>query len=33
MTIRIGGQILVDQLRTQGCGRVFTLPGENLLAR
>ncbi|MEO6112951.1 MAG: thiamine pyrophosphate-binding protein, partial [Sphingomicrobium sp.] len=32
MTIRTGGQILVDQLRIQGCDRVFTVPGESFLA-
>ena len=26
-TLRTGGQILVDQLRIQGCDRVFTVPG------
>ena len=30
--LRTGGQILVDQLRIQGCDRVFTLPGESFLA-
>ncbi len=29
---RTGGQILVDQLRIQGCDRVFTVPGESFLA-
>ncbi|HVF36916.1 MAG TPA: thiamine pyrophosphate-binding protein [Sphingomicrobium sp.] len=32
MIKRTGGQILVDQLRTQGCDRVFTVPGESFLA-
>jgi len=32
MTIRTGGQILVDQLRIQGCDRLFTVPGESFLA-
>ena len=32
MTTRTGGQILVDQLRTQGCDRIFTVPGESFLA-
>jgi acetolactate synthase I/II/III large subunit len=31
MTMRTGGQILVDQLRTQGCDRIFTVPGESFL--
>ena len=26
---RTGGRILVDQLRIQGCDRIFTVPGEN----
>ena len=30
MTPRTGGQILVDQLRINGCDRVFTVPGESL---
>src|SRR5438067_12690655 len=29
---RTGGRILVDQLRTQGCDRIFTVPGESFLA-
>ena len=29
---RTGGQILVDQLRINGCDRVFTVPGESFLA-
>ncbi|GAA4035462.1 thiamine pyrophosphate-binding protein [Sphingomonas rosea] len=29
---RTGGQILVDQLRIQGCDRLFTVPGESFLA-
>ena len=29
---RTGGQILVDQLRIQGCDRIFTVPGESFLA-
>ncbi|MEO6248358.1 MAG: thiamine pyrophosphate-binding protein [Sphingomicrobium sp.] len=32
MTLRSGGQILVDQLLAQGCDRVFTVPGESFLA-
>jgi acetolactate synthase-1/2/3 large subunit len=32
MTIRTGGRILVDQLRTNGCDRIFTVPGESFLA-
>ena len=32
MTLRTGGQILVDQLRIQGCDRIFTVPGESFLA-
>ena len=32
MTKRTGGQILVDQLKIQGCERVFTVPGESFLA-
>ena len=32
MTIRTGGQILVDQLVIQGCDRIFTVPGESFLA-
>ena len=32
MTTRTGGQILVDQLRIQGCNRIFTMPGESFLA-
>ena len=32
MTIRSGGQILVDQLVIQGCDRIFTVPGESFLA-
>ena len=32
MTTRTGGQILVDQLRIQGCDRIFTVPGESFLA-
>jgi acetolactate synthase I/II/III large subunit len=31
-SLRSGGQILVDQLRIQGCDRVFTVPGESFLA-
>ncbi|MDQ3143806.1 MAG: thiamine pyrophosphate-binding protein [Pseudomonadota bacterium] len=30
--LRTGGKILVDQLRIQGCDRVFTVPGESFLA-
>jgi acetolactate synthase-1/2/3 large subunit len=32
MTIRTGGRILVDQLKIQGCDRIFTVPGESFLA-
>src|SRR6478752_943940 len=32
MTTRSGGRILVDQLRIQGCDRIFTVPGESFLA-
>lgn len=36
MTMRSGartrGRILVDQLRIQGCDRIFTVPGESFLA-
>jgi acetolactate synthase-1/2/3 large subunit len=32
MTTRTGGQIRVDQLRIQGCDRIFTVPGESFLA-
>ncbi|MEO5773828.1 MAG: thiamine pyrophosphate-binding protein [Sphingomicrobium sp.] len=32
MTMRTGGRILVDQLRLQGCDRIFTVPGESFLA-
>jgi len=32
MTKRSGGRILVDQLRIQGCDRIFTVPGESFLA-
>ena len=30
--LRTGGQILVDQLRINGCDRIFTVPGESFLA-
>lgn len=29
---RMGGRILVDQLKIQGCDRIFTVPGESFLA-
>jgi acetolactate synthase-1/2/3 large subunit len=29
---RTGGRILVDQLKIQGCDRIFTVPGESFLA-
>jgi acetolactate synthase I/II/III large subunit len=29
---RTGGRVLVDQLRIQGCDRIFTVPGESFLA-
>src|SRR4029078_2988984 len=29
---RTGARILVDQLRIQGCDRIFTVPGESFLA-
>ena len=32
MTKRTGGQILVEQLKIQGCDRIFTVPGESFLA-
>ena len=32
MTLRTGGQILVEQLKIQGCDRIFTVPGESFLA-
>ena len=32
MTKRTGGRILVDQLKIQGCDRLFTVPGESFLA-
>ncbi|QNM82724.1 thiamine pyrophosphate-binding protein [Sphingomonas sabuli] len=32
MTKRTGGQILVDQLKINGCDRIFTVPGESFLA-
>jgi len=32
MTRRSGGQILIDNLAAQGCDRIFTVPGESLLA-
>jgi acetolactate synthase-1/2/3 large subunit len=32
MTSRTGGRILVDQLRINGCDRIFTVPGESFLA-
>ena len=32
MTLRTGDQILVEQLKIQGCDRVFTVPGESFLA-
>ncbi|MBA2770395.1 MAG: thiamine pyrophosphate-binding protein, partial [Sphingomonas sp.] len=32
MTTRSGGRILVDQLRINGCDRIFTVPGESFLA-
>jgi acetolactate synthase I/II/III large subunit len=32
MNKRSGGRILVDQLRIQGCDRIFTVPGESFLA-
>src|SRR3712207_3240709 len=32
MTTRTGGRILVDQLRINGCDRIFTVPGESFLA-
>jgi acetolactate synthase-1/2/3 large subunit len=31
-TFRTGGRLLVDQLRIQGCDRIFTVPGESFLA-
>ena len=32
MTLRTGGRILVDQLKINGCDRIFTVPGESFLA-
>ena len=32
LPLRTGGRILVDQLRIQGCDRIFTVPGESFLA-
>ncbi|HYI42623.1 MAG TPA: thiamine pyrophosphate-binding protein [Sphingomicrobium sp.] len=32
MSKRTGGRILVDQLRINGCDRIFTVPGESFLA-
>ena len=32
MTTRTGGQVLVDQLKINGCDRIFTVPGESFLA-
>ena len=32
MTKRTGGRVLVDQLKIQGCDRIFTVPGESFLA-
>ena len=32
IALRTGGQILVEQLRIQGCDRIFTVPGESFLA-
>ena len=32
MSKRSGGRILVDQLKINGCDRVFTVPGESFLA-
>src|SRR4029078_2336250 len=29
---RTGGHILVEQLKIQGCDRIFTVPGERFLA-
>jgi hypothetical protein len=29
---KVGIQILVDQLRIQGCDRIFIVPGESFLA-
>jgi acetolactate synthase-1/2/3 large subunit len=31
-SLRTGGQILVEQLKIQGCDRIFTVPGESFLA-
>ena len=31
-SLRTGGRVLVDQLRIQGCDRIFTVPGESFLA-
>ena len=32
MSKRTGGQVLVDQLKINGCDRIFTVPGESFLA-
>ena len=32
IALRTGGQILVEQLKIQGCDRIFTVPGESFLA-
>ena len=32
MPKRTGGRILVDQLKINGCDRIFTVPGESFLA-
>ncbi|HWI76442.1 MAG TPA: thiamine pyrophosphate-binding protein [Sphingomicrobium sp.] len=32
MSTRTGGQILVDQVKINGCDRIFTVPGESFLA-
>ena len=32
MSKRTGGRILVDQLKINGCDRIFTVPGESFLA-
>ena len=32
IALRTGGQVLVEQLKIQGCDRIFTVPGESFLA-
>ena len=30
--LRTGGRILIDNLKAQGCDRIFCVPGESFLA-